>query len=93
MECNLKRERRARRRETPLHTQNLHYIVIRFKFENAINIDFSKTKTDLQKICIENHDLAYKMVNLKIKSKAPDQIYFMSQVFQEHSPCYDKKKK
>ena len=28
-----------------------------------------------------------------IKSKTLDQIYFMSQVFQEHSHCYDKRKK
>ena len=38
-------------------------------------------------------DLAYKMVDLKIKSKGPDQIYFMSQVFEEHSHCYDKRNK
>ena len=38
-------------------------------------------------------DLAYKLVDLKIKSKARDQIYFMSQIFQEHSHCYDKRKK
>ena len=38
-------------------------------------------------------DLTDKLVDLMIKSKAPDQIYFMSQVFQEHSHCYDKRKK
>ena len=38
-------------------------------------------------------DLTYKLVELKIKSEAPDQIYFVSQVFQEHSHCYDKRKK
>ena len=32
---------------------------------------------------MESLDLTYKLVDLKIKSKAPDQIYFMSQVFQE----------
>ena len=37
---------------------------------------------------MESHDLTYKL----IKSKALDQIYFMSQVFQEHSHCYDKRK-
>ena len=42
---------------------------------------------------MESHDLAYKLVDLKIKSIAPAQIYFMSQVFQEHSRCYDKRKK
>ena len=42
---------------------------------------------------MESLDLAYKLVDLKIKSKAPDQIYFMSQVFQEHSHCYYKTKK
>ena len=42
---------------------------------------------------MESLDLAYILVDLKIKSKAPDQIYFMSQVFQEHSHCYDKRKK
>ena len=39
----------------------------------------------LARVCVyEQHgklDLAYKLVNLKIISKAPDQIYFMSQVF------------
>ena len=34
---------------------------------------------------MESLDLTFKLVDLKIKSKAPDQIYFMSQVFQEHS--------
>ena len=38
-------------------------------------------------------DLTDKLVDLMIKSKAPDQIYFMSQVFQEHSHCYNKRKK
>ena len=38
-------------------------------------------------------DLANKLVDLKTKSKVPDQIYFMSKVFQEHSHCYDKKNK
>ena len=42
---------------------------------------------------MESLDLIYKLVDLKIKRKAPDQIYFVSQVFQEHSQCYDKKKK
>ena len=41
---------------------------------------------------MESLDFAYKLVDLKIKSKAPGQIYFMSQVFQEHSHCYDKRK-
>ena len=41
---------------------------------------------------MESFDFAYKLVDLKIKSKAPDQIYFMSHVFQEHSHCYDKRK-
>ena len=64
-----------------------------FQFENAINIDFSKAKANLQRIWRESLDLAYKLVDLKIKSKAPDQIYFMSQVFQEHCHCYDKRNK
>ena len=34
-----------------------------------------------------------KLIALKIKSEALDRIYFMSQVFQEHSHCYDKRKK
>ena len=42
---------------------------------------------------MESHDLTSKLIALKIKSKALDQIYFMSQVFQEHSHCYDKIKK
>ena len=40
---------------------------------------------------MESLDLTYKLVDLKIKSKAPDQIYFMSQVFQEPSHYYDKR--
>ena len=42
---------------------------------------------------MESLDLAYKLVDLKIKSKAPDQMDFMSQVFQVHSHSYDKRKK
>ena len=42
---------------------------------------------------MESLDLTYKLVDLKIKSKAPDQIYFMFQVFQKHSNCYDISKK
>ena len=42
---------------------------------------------------MERHELTYKLVDLKIESKALDQIYFMSSVFQEHSHCYDKRKK
>ena len=43
---------------------------------------------------MESLDLTYKLVDQKItKSKAPDQIYFMCQVFQKHSDYYDKKKK
>ena len=41
---------------------------------------------------MESLYLTYKVFDLKIKSKAPDQIYVMSKVFQEHSYCYDKKK-
>ena len=37
-------------------------------------------------------DLTYKLNALKIKSKTLDRIYFMSQVFQENSHCYDKRK-
>ena len=46
-----------------------------------------------QRICMESLDLTYKLIALKIKSKTLDQIYFMSQVLQEHSHCYDKRKK
>ena len=42
---------------------------------------------------MESLDLTFQLADLKIKSKAPDQIYFMIQVFQEHSHCYDKRKK
>ena len=42
---------------------------------------------------MESLDLTYKLLALKIKSKTLDQIYFMSQVFQEHSHCYEKRKK
>ena len=34
---------------------------------------------------MESLDLTYKLIALKIKSKTLDRIYFMSQVFQEHS--------
>ena len=40
---------------------------------------------------MESLDLTYKLIALKIKSKTLDQIYFMSQVFQEHS--HDSRKK
>ena len=42
---------------------------------------------------MESLDLTYKLIALQIKSKTLDRIYFMSQVFQEHSHCYDKNKK
>ena len=42
---------------------------------------------------MESLYLTYKSVDLNVKSKAIYQIYFMSQVFQEHSHCYDKRKK
>ena len=42
---------------------------------------------------MERLDLTYNLVDLKIKSKAPDQIYFKSQVFQERRHCYKKEKK
>ena len=64
-----------------------------FYFENAINTDFSKAKANLQPICMESLDLTFKVVDLQIKSTAPDQIYLMSHVFQEHSHCYDKREK
>ena len=41
---------------------------------------------------MESLDLTYNLIALKVKSKTLDQIYFMSQVFQEHSHCYDKRK-
>ena len=40
---------------------------------------------------MESLDLTYNLIVLKINGKAPVQIYFMSQVFQEHSHCYDKR--
>ena len=42
---------------------------------------------------MESLDLTYKLFDQRIKSKAPDQFYFMFQVFQEHSHCYNKRKK
>ena len=42
---------------------------------------------------MESLDLTYKLIALKIKSKTLERIFFMSQVFQEHSHCYDKRKK
>ena len=41
---------------------------------------------------MESLDLTYKYITLKIKSKTLDRIYFMSQVLQEHSHCYEKRK-
>ena len=38
---------------------------------------------------MESLDLTYKLIALKIKIKTLDRIFFMSQVFQEHSHCYD----
>ena len=42
---------------------------------------------------MESLNLTYKLIALKIKSKTLKQIYFMSQIFQEHSHCYGKRKK
>ena len=42
---------------------------------------------------MESLDLTYKLIALKIKIKTLDRMYFMSQAFQEHSHCYDKRKK
>ena len=42
---------------------------------------------------MESLDLTYKLIDLKMKSKELDQVYFMSRVFQEHIHCYDKRKK
>ena len=42
---------------------------------------------------MESLDLTYKLIALKIKNKILDRIYFMSQVFQEHSHGYDKRTK
>ena len=42
---------------------------------------------------MESLDLTYKLVDLNVKRKALDQIYFISQVFLEDSHCYDKRKK
>ena len=41
---------------------------------------------------MENLDLTFNLVDLMIEGKAPVQIYFISQVFQEYSHCYDKRK-
>ena len=43
---------------------------------------------------MESFDLSCNFGRPKNKNKkTPDQIYFMSQVYQEHSHCYDKGKK
>ena len=42
---------------------------------------------------MESLGLRYKSIALKIERKTLDRIYFMSQVFQEHSHCYNKRKK
>ena len=47
---------------------------------------------DLLGICMGILDLTYKLIALKSKCKALDRIYFMSQVFQEHSHSYGKGK-
>ena len=46
---------------------------------------------DLKRICMENLNLTYYLVDLKIKIKHLSK-YFMSRVSQEHSHCYDKRK-
>ena len=61
-------------------------ICISLLIENAINLGFSKAIMD-------NLNLTYYLVDLKIKNKAPVEIYFMSRVFQVHSHCYDQRKK
>ena len=61
-------------------------ICISLLIENTINLNFSKA-------IMENLKLTYYLVDLKIKNKAPVEIYFMSRVFQVHSHCYDKRKK
>ena len=39
---------------------------------------------------MENLNLTYYLVDLKIKNKAAIEIYFsLSRVFQKHSHCYD----
>ena len=48
---------------------------------------------NFSKAIMENLKLTYYLVDLKIKNKAPVEIYFMSRVFQVHSHCYDKRKK
>ena len=42
---------------------------------------------------MESLNLTYKLIALKIKSKTLDRIYFMSQVFQEHSQKTEGKNK
>ena len=42
---------------------------------------------------MENLNLTYYLVDLKIKNKVAVEIYFMSRVFQVHSHCYDKREK
>ena len=59
----------------------------------AFNLRMQLISIFQERICMESLDLTYKLIALKIKSKTLDQIYFMSQVFQEHSHCYDKRKK
>ena len=58
-----------------------------------ISIFQRQSRIYTERICMESLDFTYKLIALKIKSKTLDQIYFMSQVFQEHSHCYDKRKK
>ena len=42
---------------------------------------------------MERLDLTYKLVDINIKSKALDKIYFISQIFQEHSQEKIRKRK
>ena len=41
---------------------------------------------------MESLDLTSYLVDLKIKRKAPVEIYFTFHAFQEHNHCYDKRK-
>ena len=69
------------------------YLYQAFNLRMQLISIFQRLSPIYREYCMESLDLTYKLIALKIKSKTLDRIYFMSQVFQEHSHCYDKRKK
>ena len=67
----------------PKHT--LSCVILRTKGVFGEHTMVCSGNTLVFTVCMESLDLTYNLIALKIKSKTLDRIYFMSQVFQEHS--------